>query len=82
MNSTRSKFRSMKVLDFLNTIELPMKIGLVYNLIEEKDIFPNSYKTFKRDIDELREREFLEVKKIIGGNEGSTTIIKRVINFY
>jgi len=64
--------------DFLITIDQPMKIGLLFNkYLETTNSRFISYKTFQRVIAELAEREFIFVKKIIGGSYGTTTLVSK-----
>ena len=60
----------------LNRIKLPVKIGLLYNVFVREYNYCLSYRSFKRLIDDYTEREFIIVKKVIGGSMGTTTIIK------
>ena len=51
------------------------KIGDVYNVYREAG-GELVYKTFQRRIAKLEDDRFIATEKIVGGNEGSTTIIK------
>jgi len=50
------------------------KIGELFKQYQEES-GKSSYKTFQRKIQKLREGKFINVKKITGGAEGSTTIV-------
>jgi len=50
------------------------KIGELYKIYESNE-GKGSYKTFQRKIAKLKESKFIKTKKIIGGEEGSTTIV-------
>lgn len=65
------------VLDFLKSKKIDqVKIGVCFNMYcEYKGGQFISYKTFQRVIQELAERELIDVKKIIGGAYGTTTLI-------
>lgn len=67
-----------QILEFINKQKQPQKIGPLYNeYIKEWGEFCFSYRTFQRAIDEISERELINVKKVIGGSYGSTTIISK-----
>ncbi|MBI2580346.1 AAA family ATPase [Candidatus Woesearchaeota archaeon] len=51
------------------------KIGEVYNAYKEAG-GEMVYKTFQRRIAKLEDDRFIATEKIVGGNEGSTTVIK------
>ena len=69
-----------KVRDYVNENKIKSeKIGLLYNkYCESKGGNYFSFKTFQRIIDELRERELIQTKKIVGGAIGRTTLISSV----
>jgi len=50
------------------------KMGDLFKLYQEKG-GNVTYKTFQRRVDELSEGGFIEAKKIIGGKDGTTTIL-------
>ena len=51
------------------------KIGDLYELYRENG-GRLVYKSFQRKIDKLERNRFISVKKLIGGKDGNTTIIK------
>ena len=51
------------------------KIGDLYNLYKEKE-GKLVYKSFQRKIEKLEKNKFVGVKKLAGGKDGNTTIIK------
>lgn len=51
------------------------KIGELY-IIHKKKGAKTGYKTFQRKIKKLNEGDFIDVKKVNGGSQGKTTIIK------
>jgi archaeal cell division control protein 6 len=51
------------------------KIGDVYRKYQEAG-GQSSYKTFQRKINHLAENRFIATEKVVGGKEGTTTIIK------
>lgn len=60
----------------LNVIKLNSgkKIGELYKIYKENK-GAASYKTFQRRIEKLKEGKFINVKKIVGGDSGSTSIV-------
>jgi len=50
------------------------KIGELFKVYQEEN-GKSSYKTFQRKIQKLTDGKFVNVKKITGGSEGSTTIV-------
>lgn len=50
------------------------KIGEVFKLYQ-KEGGKSAYKTFQRKINRLAENRFISVKKVMGGKEGTTTLI-------
>ncbi|MFP4403777.1 MAG: Cdc6/Cdc18 family protein [Nanoarchaeota archaeon] len=50
------------------------KIGELFNIYKDEN-GKNTYKTFQRKIKKLADNKFISVKKILGGNDGSTTIV-------
>jgi len=56
--------------------ENDIKIGELYDIYCSEG-GKSSYKTFQRKIKELKENKFIDVKKIDGGADGSTSIISR-----
>ncbi len=50
------------------------KIGSLYKIYKDEK-GTASYKTFQRKIKKLADNNFVSVKKILGGSEGSTTIV-------
>ncbi|MFH1409429.1 MAG: AAA family ATPase [Nanoarchaeota archaeon] len=51
------------------------RIGDLFKLYREKD-GSATYKTFQRKIQKLAENKFISIKKVIGGKEGSTTLVR------
>ena len=71
--------RSKLVLEFVEKQKESNKIGPLYNeFCKENGDFIFGYKTFQRIIEELAERELIKVKKIIGGEYGTTRIIEKL----
>lgn len=69
------------ILEFIEKLKKPTKIGIAYNeYIKENREFCFSYKTFQRYIDEFAERDLINVKKIIGGEYGTTRLISSKTN--
>ena len=50
------------------------KIGDLFRLYQENGGVV-TYKTFQRRVDELSEGGFIDAKKIVGGKEGTTTLL-------
>ena len=51
-----------------------MKIGELYKKYKEKG-GGKTYKTFQRNIKKLSDNKFITTKKVLGGKEGTTTIV-------
>jgi cell division control protein 6 len=51
-----------------------LKIGDLFKLYQEKDPEAN-YKTFQRRIERLAQGGFVDTKKVVGGKEGTTTMV-------
>jgi archaeal cell division control protein 6 len=51
------------------------KVGDIFKLYQEKD-GKSAYKTFHRKIEQLERNMLVSLEKVIGGKEGSTTLIK------
>lgn len=51
-----------------------LKIGDLFKLYQEKDPEAN-YKTFQRRIDRLSQGGFIDAKKVVGGKDGTTTLV-------
>lgn len=80
LNEINWECRNQQVLDFINDLKEDMKIGILYNEYLKKFGIKFSYKTMQRIIEELAERELIEVKKVIGGTYGTTTMILKKNN--
>lgn len=70
------------ILVFINENKIQnQRIGLLFNFYcEKKGGQFISYKSFQRVIEELSERELIEVQKLRGGLHGTTTIISYIKN--
>ncbi len=79
MNRTRAlklKDKDNMMRKFLRTLKPPIRIGLAYNKFLKKH--PIGYKTFQRLVEEYADRNFIDVHKSYGGEQGTTTIITKI----
>ena len=58
----------------LELVQGTNKIGDLYKEYQEQG-GKGTYKTFQRKIDKLSKGKYIETKKVIGGKEGTTTIV-------
>lgn len=61
------------ILDLIKSLP-ESRIGDVYKLYQEQGGDMN-YKTFQRRVDQLSQGGFIEAKKVVGGKEGTTTML-------